>query len=151
MVPRRAHRCESISSVGTDVDLLRAQVRARGDDCTGVCCLGAQGLRRGAHGRASRRRKIALDWSAEGGPRDPLLPWYVLILLPISRCVDRERDGPGICYMLRRRVCSSGQGRDLRDAWVPPERVQGCRRDRPSQLLCVRFPSMTLATSRSWF
>jgi hypothetical protein len=37
--------------------------------------------RRGAHGRASRMRKISLNWSAEGGPRDPVLPRCVLILL----------------------------------------------------------------------
>jgi len=81
VIPRRAHRGESISAAGTDMDRLGAQVHARGDDCAGVCCWGAQELRGGAHGRASRRRKIALDWPAEVGPRDFVLPRCVLILL----------------------------------------------------------------------
>jgi hypothetical protein len=53
VAPRGVHRGGTISVAGADMDRRGAQVRVRGDDCTGVCRLGTQEPRRDHHGRAS--------------------------------------------------------------------------------------------------
>jgi hypothetical protein len=101
VAPGRVHRCGPIHTAGASMDRLGAQVCARGDDHAGIRRLGAQESRGGAHGRASRRCKVTLDWPTEGGPRVVVLP----------RCAPyflRQPPGFALIEKCAGGVCSGG-------------------------------------------
>ena len=77
MAPRRAHCRRAIYPQRARVDRLGAQVRYRPHDGTDVRSVGARKRRGGAHGRASRRRKVALDRATKVRQGDSLFLRYV--------------------------------------------------------------------------